>query len=111
MKEADIVRACVDLLRFKGAKIRKIHTVGIPIGRTGAFRTNPMKGISDIIGWLPSCKQHKHARFLAVEVKMAGKKPTLDQLEYLAELNEDGGLGIWVTSAEELLTDLEKEGY
>jgi hypothetical protein len=48
------------------------------------------KGASDIIGCLPD------GRFLAVEAKAPGKKPTKAQREYLERVAADGGLALVV---------------
>ena len=35
------------------------------------------------------------ARFLAIELKQPGKKPTEDQMRFLDTINRDGGVGFW----------------
>lgn len=54
------------------------------------------KGLADIIGILHD------GRFLAVEVKRPKKHPSLEQEQFLAEINARGGLALVVHSASEL---------
>lgn len=56
-------------------------------------------GISDIIGMMP---KKYGGRFMAIECKMPGKKPTLLQAEFLAMVDAMGGFACWVTSVQEL---------
>jgi hypothetical protein len=51
------------------------------------------KGCSDILG------QMKSGRFLAIEVKRPGKKPTADQLEFLDRVDSWGGVACWCDNA------------
>lgn len=52
-------------------------------------------GSADLIGWLHG------GRFLAVEVKRPGGKPTKEQAAFLAAVNASGGLGILARSVED----------
>lgn len=47
-------------------------------------------GASDLIGAVPPA-----ARFWALELKDTGKKPTDDQLDFLAAVNAAGGYSYW----------------
>jgi hypothetical protein len=70
------------------------------INRDGFVRAGlEAKGSSDLIGWMPD------GRFLAVEVKLPNKKPSKDQLSFLAAVNAAGGVG-FVSSSEEQLIEL-----
>lgn len=51
-------------------------------------------GSSDLIGIYKG-------RFLAVEVKVPGKRPTSEQLNFIDVVNKAGGIAAWVTSVEE----------
>ncbi len=48
------------------------------------------------------------ARFLAIEVKQPGKKPTQAQLDFIAHVNAMGGHACWVTSVEDALAEVER---
>jgi hypothetical protein len=48
-------------------------------------------------------------RFIAVEVKRQGKKPTPDQAAFLEMVREHGGVGIWADSLEMLVMKLGEE--
>ena len=65
----------------------------LPDGRW--LRSGLCVGSSDLIGWLHG------GRFLAVEVKQPGGKPTKEQEAFLAAVNAAGGLGILARSVEE----------
>lgn len=58
------------------------------------------KGSSDILGILPG------GRFLAIEVKVPGEKPTPEQLEFLDAINSAGGLGLVAYSLEDAIARL-----
>lgn len=54
------------------------------------------KGDLDLVAALPD------GRYCEIEVKRPGKKPTREQYESLRAVNDAGGVGIWVDSAEDL---------
>ena len=58
------------------------------------------KGISDILGILPSGK------FLAVEVKREGNKPTPEQQEFIDDINRNNGLAFVATSLEDVMAKI-----
>ena len=58
-------------------------------------------GSSDIIGIMPD------GRFLAIEVKKPGKKPTPEQLNFIEAIRRHGGIAGVVHSPEELAGLLE----
>ena len=67
------------------------------------------KGVSDLVGWkrypLASLSGlmtiYGWARFIALEVKRPGEKPTLEQQAFLDLVKRDGGVAGVVTSVEE----------
>ena len=71
-----------------------LHTFG---------KTMQHQGISDLVGQLTD------GRFFAVEVKKAGEQPTLAQAEFLARVNEFGGVGFVARSVDEVFDRLKKE--
>ena len=54
-------------------------------GKKGKY-TFGLKGSSDIIGILPN------GRFLAIEVKYGKNKPSEDQVAFIKNINDNGGL-------------------
>lgn len=99
--EKHIQKACLDYLRVRKILCWKNRAVGIvkPNGRYIPIPANE-RGVSDIIGCLPS------GRLLAIEVKRAGEKPTAEQQAFLATVNLYGGLAFVATS----IDDIQKQG-
>jgi hypothetical protein len=92
--ERDIVKAIRDWLRLKGIW----HWKEMP----GAF--GHQQGKSDILGALkPS------GRFLAIEVKRPGGKPSEAQLRFLQNVQENGGISILAYSLEDVIVALKEE--
>lgn len=66
------------------------------------------RGAADIFGVY-------HGRFLAIEVKRPGNKPTIDQHCWLQEMKNLGAIAFWATSLEDcirefnLLTNTDKK--
>lgn len=98
-KEGGIQKAIMDYLRLKGVVCFKHRNVGIYKKDTGSYIPLPSgeKGISDIIGCLPD------GRFLAVEVKCPGKKPSPDQLDFLKRIWQSGGVGLVAYSIDDVM--------
>lgn len=88
MKETDITRAIRRLL--KQHNIWHFKHAASPYGRNG---------IADILGIIDG-------RFLAIEVKQPGHKPTLAQMDFLKEVNSAGGLGFVATNTQEVISRL-----
>ena len=85
--EAAVGNAVDAFLKLKGAYIRQITSAGTM--RNGKWtRGGQGSGISDRIGILPG------GRFIAVELKAPGKKPTLSQPQYdfLSKILNHGGV-------------------
>jgi hypothetical protein len=102
VSETDVVRGCLDLLALRGILAWRNNTTGVYDPSRRVFRKfSGRKGVSDILAVLPG------GRFLAVECKMPGKKPSPEQQSFLDEVTEQGGVGIWVTSLDELQHDLD----
>lgn len=104
-REQDLVRACLELLQFRGVFSYRQNGGGFhPAGKGGRFvRFTSINGISDIIGVLPG------GRFLAVECKRPGNVPTEDQQAFLDAVNRRGGLGIVVVDAGDLADIIDRE--
>lgn len=61
------------------------------------------KGISDILG----CYQ---GRMFALELKRPGGKPTAEQLAFLEQVRQQGGIGFWADSVEGVIEGLKLQG-
>lgn len=95
--EAEIQRAILDVLRFHGVECWRANTgafAGEHKGRSRFVRFGE-KGQSDILGMIGP-----NARFLAIEAKRPGNKPTLDQILFMQRINAAGGFAFWATSAQ-----------
>ncbi|NCX94329.1 MAG: VRR-NUC domain-containing protein [Gammaproteobacteria bacterium] len=67
---------------------------------TRYIRFSYRDGISDIIGIAPD------GRFVAIEVKRPGKKPTPTQAEFLEMIRRQGGIAIVATSLQSVIDQL-----
>ena len=105
VREQDIVRACLAVLRLRGVfAYRQNQGAFHPQGKNQRFvRFTSINGISDIIGVMPN------GRFIAVECKRSGNVPTADQQTFLDAVNRRGGLGIVITDAADLAEILDRE--
>jgi hypothetical protein len=106
--ERDIQAACLDYLNIlPGCIAWRMNTGAHAIPATGRntrrFVRFGFKGLSDIIGIIGG-------RFLAVEVKRRGNKPTNEQRGYLEVVNQHGGVGLWTVSVESLESQLIERG-
>ena len=59
-----------------------------------------LKGISDIIG------VSADGRFVAIELKAPGNKPTADQETFLENVRRNGGVAFWADSVEDVVKGL-----
>lgn len=98
VSEQDIQKSILDYLRLKKYVVFKHNSTqfGVRNGKSFAF-SNGEKGISDIIG----CS--KEGRFIAVEVKKPGGKPSPEQIEFLRRIKENGGYGILAYSLDDVV--------
>jgi hypothetical protein len=89
-KEQVLVKSVLQWLRFRGwFAWRQNQGVAMLPGRGG--RLQPVRfagvpGISDVIGVAPD------GRFVAIECKRRPRKPTPDQLDFLAKIAASGGI-------------------
>ena len=99
MKESEIQKAILDYLKLKKHLVFKHRNVGIFKQDTGKYipLAAGEKGISDILGCTTQGK------FLAVEVKMPGKKPSPEQIEFLDKVNKCGGIGFVAYSLDDVI--------
>ena len=94
--EQSIQRAILDYLRWRGIPCYKHQNAGIRKPDGGYIPTHT-RGVSDIIGCIP-----KTGRFLAIEVKRPGGKPTQEQQQFIDTINAAGGLAFVARSVDEV---------
>jgi hypothetical protein len=105
-KEADILRDCLTWLKLHGVfcwRQNQGAISGVHNGKKRFLRFSSMNGVSDILGILPPS-----GRFLAIECKRPGNKPTAEQDAFLDIVRQCGGIAVCVRSIDELeqaLTD------
>lgn len=101
--EQDIQKTIIDYLKIKKYVVFKHRNVGIFKQKTGSYIPLSFgeKGISDIIACSPK------GTFVAVEVKKPGGRPSTDQLDFLARIKANGGIGILAYSLDDVLATLE----
>jgi len=94
MKESDIQRNIIKTLEAMGCYVVNV--------------VSPTKaGTPDIVLCHPDCK----GRFIGLEVKIKGKKPTELQYHHLKRIREAGGIGLWVTSVSDALAQIGSAVY
>jgi hypothetical protein len=102
-KESDVLRACLDFLRLRGVFAWRCNTVGVWDPVKQVFRSRAgARGVSDILGVLPG------GRFLAVECKRPGRKPSAEQAAFLANVVGAGGVALVVDDVRELAAELDR---
>jgi len=98
VSEQNIQKEIFDYLKSKNFIVFKHRNVGIFVQKTGKYIPLPTgeHGISDVIGCSPS------GRFIAVEVKKKGGKPSDHQIEFLRRIKASGGIAILAYSLDEV---------
>ena len=95
MREADIMRTIQLEATKLGCRLFR-NNVGRLHDKDGRYvQYGLCRGSSDLIGWT------KGGRFLAVEVKGPKGKLTKNQGQFLDAVNQEGGIGIVVSSVDE----------
>jgi hypothetical protein len=97
-----VVNPIIQYITMMGGIAIRINSGVIPVEgkKTRMFRGAPA-GTSDIIGcW--------RGRFLAIECKLTGNKPTALQLEFLERVQAAGGIGIVAYSIDDVIKVLEE---
>jgi hypothetical protein len=94
-------------LRFTRNFIFLHDSVGIYDPKINRFRKNTnrhrIRGVSDILGILKNT-----GRFLAIEVKVPGNKPTIYQTNFIENVRAHGGIAFVATSLEDVKSELKK---
>ena len=106
MKEKDLQVQILELLHLAGITAWLTHKVG-------AYMHKPViKGIADIVGIVKmGCHSHTgFGMFLAIEVKLPGRKATPDQLAFLEEVRLAGGIAFVAESIEDVILTLKENG-
>jgi len=95
IKESDIQRSILKYLRLKSIFCWKNNTVGIA-KPNGHYIPAQMTGIADILGIMPD------GRFLAIEVKRPGNKPTPNQVQFIQNIINNKGLAFLAYSLDDV---------
>ncbi len=103
MSEHDIQNAIIQLITIKGGIPIRINSGSIVVKDNNGTRVfkGAEKGTSDIIALY-------RKNFLAIEVKMPGKKPSPEQKLFLDQVWECGGIGLVAYSVNDVLDLLEQ---
>ena len=97
MKESEIQKKIVNMLRNHPLVAWcYVTSAGYVKGLNGGtmFKIGVV-GMADIMGQL------KTGQLLAVEVKVPGKTPSKEQLEFIDTVNKNNGVAFWVDNVEE----------
>lgn len=99
--ESSIQRSILDFLAWQKIPAWRINTMGVPLPKKpGRFRPSPNKGISDIVGVLPS------GQILCIEVKGPKGKPTPAQEEFIETVSRMGGKAFIARSVDDVQREL-----
>ena len=85
---------------MKHIKAWKNNTAGIYVKARNTYIPSHAPGVSDILGLLPG------GQFLAVEVKSLKGRVSPHQLQFIDEVNQQGGLAFVAHSVEEVQEQL-----
>lgn len=100
--ETEIQKQCLSYLHLRGIYCWRSNNTPIYDPRRGVYRSfRGLRGVSDILGILDD------GRFFACEIKRPGKTLRPEQEKFLDEVSTRGGVGIWVSSVDELKEDLD----
>lgn len=86
------------VLSLKGYHVWRQNNAGVYDPGLKRFRANSSTpGISDVIGF-----HRKTGRFIACEIKAGKDRLSDEQIEFLKNVNESGGIGIVVRTIDDL---------
>lgn len=94
-KEQDILNAILSYLHYRRICVWRNNTGGFK-NKQGHFYTFGLKGSGDILGLT------KEGRFISIEVKVPGRKPTPNQVQFMETVNANRGLAFVATSVEDV---------
>jgi hypothetical protein len=98
--EKDVQAAITQYLTLMGIFHWKQNNTGIKKDN-GSWIPSNLPGVSDILGIL------KDGRFLAIEVKRPGGKATEAQLEFIENINDNGGVAFVADNVDIVIERLE----
>lgn len=98
MKESDLQKSIKEYLELKKYIVVKFQSVGIYDSKRDIYRKLGKKGVSDLLACQP-----KTGRFVAIEVKVKPNKPSQEQLDFLEEIKNRGGISVLAYSLEDVL--------
>jgi hypothetical protein len=98
-EEGAVVQACLEYLRIYGALVWRNNT-GALKDKTGRPVYYGKLGSADILGLLPG------GRFIAVECKSKKGKLSEKQKDFLAEVEQLGGIAIVARSVEDVMNSV-----
>ena len=96
MKESDLQYAIKQWLELKGFLVVKFSSVGIFKKSTQSYIRQPRRGVSDLLACSPT------GQFWAIECKVGSNKATPEQLEFLAQVEKNGGVAIVARKLEDV---------
>lgn len=109
-QHTELVKACLELLGLLGIFAWPQKTTGTYDPARQRFRTfHGRKGVSDIGAMAPGTPEGRAGVYIAVEVKTGTGRPSKDQLEFLSQVNRNGGIGAIVRSLDDLRAVLKSE--
>lgn len=103
VSEADVQRTILDWIARSPHFAFRVNTMGVPMlegGQLKRFRPSPNKGVADIIGLTGT------GRFFAIEVKAPGKKASPEQITFLQEVADHGGIALVADNLEFVIEKL-----
>ena len=97
--EGEIKKTIADYLRLKKYIVINHRNVGIYKQDTQKYIPLPSgeKGVSDLLACSPE------GRFVAIEVKKKGGRPSPDQVEFIERIKKSGGIAFIAYSLDEVM--------
>jgi hypothetical protein len=105
MKEAEVLRQCMQYLKMKKVVFWRSNTGAARFGASESARyvRFGVPGVSDVIGLLPPT-----GRMLALEIKSQTGRVRKEQTAFLKNVTAAGGLALVIRDVRELIEALEK---
>lgn len=104
--EREVLKQCRDYLRLRGFLVIRINSgaqVGEYKGKKRFIRFNDTNGVSDLLAL-------RDSTVIFIEVKRPGGKLSDHQAAFLDDVRRHGGVGICVSSVDDLRRQLETHG-
>ena len=96
LAEKDVQRQIMEYLKMRGYFFFRNNTGGFTNSKGHYYRFGYV-GSGDIFGFT------KSGRFFSIEVKATGKKPTPEQHEFMAKVNDTGNLAFYADNLETVM--------